>query len=206
MPSQGQLTDDERFGIELLTGLLTKGGWYDTTTGDHWKCALKEPLTRNLAEERAYDIVVGTYYSNSDKIKSAKARHYNRKLGFEKCLQLAFNFKNDYSVTEIQEFIERLLITDWNQLTGGCFCVEFYSDNGKWNPHIHCWLPYSPPGQVRQLATRKFKTDRCNIWVGPGNSNLKNYVMGIKRDSKSGDVQMDTKFRLANNFKDHYEF
>lgn len=219
MPSQGQLTDDERFGIQILTGLMCEEGWYDTETGIRWKSALKEPLSRNLAEERAYDIIVGTYYSDSDKIKAARARHYNKKLGFEKCLQLAFNFHDSFTVDDVKRFIEIFQETSWKQLSGAKFIVEFFSykkvDDGddwvpteelKWNPHIHVWLPYTSPAALRQLAKRKFASDKINVWVGPGNKNLKNYVLGIKQDSKCKLLAADREFREKNGIPHIFEF
>lgn len=210
MPSQGQLTPDEAFGIEILTGLMSADGWYDVETGVTWPTALKEPLTRNLAEERAYDIIVGTYYSQSDKIKAAKQRHYNKKLGFEKCLQLAFNFSDKYTVDDVKVFIDKFLDTKWKQLNGAKFVVEFFSfdnyDDLKWNPHIHVWVPHTSPAALRQLAIRKFGSDSCNVWVGPGNANLKNYVMGVKRDAKNELLAADSKFRSENDIQHLYEF
>lgn len=206
MPSQGQLTDDERFGIQLLTGLMSEEGWYDAETGIRWKSALKEPLTRNLAEERAYDIIVGTYYSDSDKIKAARARHYNKKLGFEKCLQLAFNFHSSFSVEDVIQFIDKFQETSWKQLSGAKFIVEFFGEGLKWNPHIHVWVPYTSPAALRQLAIRKFASDKVNIWVGPGNKNLKNYVLGIKQNNKCKLLAADREFRDKNGIAHLYEF
>lgn len=210
MPSQGQLTDDERFGIELLTGLMSDG-WYDIETSTKWPCALKEPLSRNLAEERAYDIIIGAYYSQSDKIKAAKRRHYDKKLGFEKCLQLAFNFHNDYTVDDVKAFIDKFLDTTWKQLANACFVVEFFSydnyDDIKWNPHIHVWLPYSPPAALRQLAIRKFGSDKCNVHVSAGHKNLKNYITGTKTGSGKSELQLkDKKFRSEHNIQHVYYF
>jgi hypothetical protein len=205
MPSQTELTDGEKWGISLLTDLMSTG-YKDPDTGEYHAPALKEPLSRDLAEERAYDIIVGAYLSERDKIAAAKSRYNTRKLGFEKCLQLAFNFSDKLSVHDVHEFVAKLLLTDWRQLKGGCFCVEFYSGEGSWNPHIHCWLPFCPAGQIRQLAKRKFASDKVNVWVGAGNRNLKDYVLGIKRDDKMGNVALDTEFRLANQFENVYHF
>lgn len=212
MRDHPNLTSDQEAAIKLLEKLLTeipdgsaKAGWPGGVT----------------AEEFAYDIIVGQWYEQNDKILAAKKRYENRKLGFEKCIQLAFNFKDDYTVDEIKAFITKFKGTTWKQLSRAKFCVEFFTPcdtdqvparrgrggkGYKWNPHIHCWIPHCPPAAVRQLAKRRFASDRVNVWVGPGNCNLLKYVLGTKRDSKEAAVDEDKKFRREHNFEECYEF
>lgn len=202
MRDHPNLTTDQIAALKLLEKLLDEippdkrgPGWPNDVT----------------AEEFSYDIIVGAWYEQNDKIMAAKKRHQNKVLGFEKCLQLAFNFKEDFTNKEIKDFIDKFLASKWTQLTRAIFCVEFWTmcDDGesyKWNPHIHVWVPHCPPAALRQAATRRFKNERVNVWVGPGHKNLKDYVLGKKRDDKQACVQQDVEHRRSCGFKEVYEF
>ena len=157
------------------------------------------------AREIAFDIVVGTYMATCDEVKEAKRRYENKKLGFEKCVHLSFNFPNDWGDDKLKNFIDRFHATTWSCLHRAKFIIEFYGSSGNYNPHIHCWLPYIQPGKIKQLAMRKFGAE-CNVWVGAGHKNLLPYIEGTKRESKEVALDMDKAHRLDNGYEDYYEF
>ena len=94
------------------------------------------------------------------------------------------------------------------------YVFEYYSDDGKWNPHVHIVIHKTQSdGAIRQSIYRKFMTGKkpvdsvYNIDVtGASGTCQLDYVTGEKKDSKKINVEKDIEFRLKHLVDDFYYF
>lgn len=185
-----QLYKDALYGAMQLDDKLRNEGW-----------------TFQKLDELAYDIYYLVRKEHVDMMQAAKKRYELKHLGYEECVGVTFNLPENYTNIEIKEVIS--LMINWRNkvIEGSIMRPEFFGRSGKWNPHLHLWVPLPKgrtEGKLRQALKRKFK-DKWNINYQKGHSNTLNYVKGIKQDSKEDAMQLDENYRILHNYEETYQ-
>ena len=158
------------------------------------------------ADEYCTDLMVFLKSKENDRIERAVKKYNTTILGYEPCQQLCFNLPEAWQHDQIKDLIP--VILNWNNkiIKGSIFVVEFYGKSGKWNPHIHFWVPKSCSlSRLRDAAIKKFSKYKFNVFAKDGHSNLKNYVMGNKIDIKEVALSKDKVVRQQEGYEHFYK-
>lgn len=141
-------------------------------------------------------------------VEKVSKEHKERQHGFAPCYHMCFNLTyEEEDFDNVHKIVN--IILQWNNryIKGSMFCVEFYGKSGKWNPHIHFWVPKQTTqlSRLRDAAIRKFKKFEFNVWCAEGHFRLRDYVMGKKVDFKSEAIEKDRGAREVNGFLHIYK-
>lgn len=105
-----------------------------------------------------------------------------------------------------KKIIERIKSAKYKWLVEASYCFEYYSENQKWNPHIHIKLDKTaPPSVMAQQLRRKLKELTYYINVSIKTEEIHEaYINGDKTGKKTLNHEMDEDFRKLHNLQNIY--
>jgi hypothetical protein len=159
---------------------------------------------------------------DSEEYKREREREFEkRRTGGCKSVIFTFSLDNDMTpldtVKKMYDILSTLRKKDYKFLDRtGIVTFEFYSGDGKWNPHIHIYndLLLKPSHSAQRLHNFYVKNDKnrkkfsvYNVNARQGNSRYQlGYVLDHdKKDDKIENNKMDQEFRETYNIPDKFE-
>lgn len=91
--------------------------------------------------------------------------------------------------------------------------AEFFSDDGKWNPHIHILNKRGldngvAPSVIKQALVKKFKGNKYQVYNVHATARSltagEDYINGVKKTTKMENVKKDKEYRESNNIDEIY--
>lgn len=131
------------------------------------------------------------------RIKNEKIRQKMRESNNADYRFVTVGYPNDISAEEFVKKWRDVEDSKWNWGDDRITRFEFYRENGKYHPHVHMYI-YTNKKRcqiIKELST-KSGLDKNYIDVKSGRSETHmNYIKGIKREEKHGDMDRDAKVR-----------
>jgi len=125
-----------------------------------------------------------------------------------RCWFVTIGFADSSDIKTLHNVIQTILSFDW--LLRCLAVLEFHTDKGH-HPHVHMYIHCNLPKSkvIEKLFATKGLKKVCSaknfIDCNTGLPRHKEYVQGIKQESKEEYVKLDRLFRLENNIPDLYE-
>jgi len=110
------------------------------------------------------------------------------------------------TIARQHKIIQRIISANYKWFSEASYCFEYYSNEQKWNPHIHIKLDKSTsPSVMAQQLRRKLKELSYYINVSIKTEEIHSaYISGIKTEAKTINHEMDESFRKTHNIQDIY--
>lgn len=167
--------------------------WYGKTYQDYYDLNLKEAIRSKIMKERKeLDI-------RQDILKDLK---------LNKLYWGLIGFPNDISMNIIKKTLDK--IQKLKIFSDSMYSVEFYSDDGKYNPHIHLLIKPVGSYTMSKLKGQLKKLFAPYIVKHLGDVNQSDvqgkidYLQGIKTDKKIANVDKDKEKRKQENIENFY--